>query len=126
MSDTTPHDADAELATLGSVMLDADTALPVLERAGIGAKHFYDLRHRRVFEACLALRAEGKPVCLPSLLPLVKDRSATDWRSLLLAAESSSPSAHAATFYVERLVDAHQRRVVLDVSRRLAISRGLA
>ncbi len=115
-----PHDAEAEMATLGSVLLDADTALPVLERAGIGPKHFHDLRHRRIIEACIALRADGKPVCLPSVLARAKDRSATDWRSLLLAAESASPSAMAAAFFVDRLADAHQRRAALDVSRRLA------
>lgn len=120
MSDTLPpHDCEAELVALGCLLLDADTAAPILERDGIGPAHFYDLRHRRIFVACQALRAEGKPVSSPACLARVKDNSATDWRGLLSGAEASTPSAHSVVFYLDKLVDLHRRRVALDVARRI-------
>ena len=117
---TIPHDAEAELAVVGGLLLDADVAAPILEREGIGPAHFYDLRHRRAFEACQTLRGEGKPVVLPAVLARVKDKSATDWRTFLASAENATPSAHSVIFYVEQLIDQHHRRTALDVSRRIA------
>lgn len=61
-----PHDLDAERALLGGLMAAADlqgTELPegTLEGLRLPPEAFYDLRHRRIYEAMLALHARGKP-----------------------------------------------------------------
>lgn len=56
-----PHDADAELATLGSILLDAEIALPQITAILKPSDYFID-RHRWVYMAALALRDRGEPV----------------------------------------------------------------
>jgi replicative DNA helicase len=55
-----PHDLDAEAAVLSAVMVDPQAFDKVYER--LRPEHFYSEAHRRIFEACANLHADGKPI----------------------------------------------------------------
>jgi replicative DNA helicase len=55
-----PHDLDAEAAVLSAVMLDPLALDKVNEF--LRPENFYSEAHRRIFEACVELSSEGKPV----------------------------------------------------------------
>ncbi len=67
-----PHDLDAEAAVLSAVLIDPvafdkvqDFLLP---------EHFYSERHRRIFEACVELKAVGAPVDIVQVGSWLKSR----------------------------------------------------
>jgi replicative DNA helicase len=55
-----PHDLDAEAAVLSSVMIDPNAFDRVQDF--LKPEHFYSEAHRRIFEACVELKASGQPV----------------------------------------------------------------
>lgn len=67
-----PHDLDAEAAVLSAIMVDPLALDRVLEF--LKPDHFYSEAHRRVYEACTTLRAEGKPVDLIQVGSWLKSR----------------------------------------------------
>ena len=66
-----PCDVEAEGATLGAVLLDP-VSMGRVETL-LKPDHFYAEAHRRVFEACVSLRAEGQPVDLVMVLNRLND-----------------------------------------------------
>ena len=55
-----PHNNDAEISTLGAVLLDSNVFGDVAEI--IGADDFYAESHKEIFRAMLDLQAKGEPV----------------------------------------------------------------
>ena len=55
-----PHDLDAEAAVLSAVMIDPNAFDRVQDF--LKPDHFYSEAHRRIFEACVELKATGQPV----------------------------------------------------------------
>lgn len=56
-----PHDAEAELATLGAILLDAEIALPLVTPI-LKPSDFYIVKNRWVYEAILSLRERGESI----------------------------------------------------------------
>lgn len=56
---TPPHDADAEAALLGSILLDSSRMAVVTPL--LSCDDFYLTKNRRLYEACLALWSKGTP-----------------------------------------------------------------
>jgi len=67
-----PHDLDAEAAVLSAVMIESLSLDKVLEF--LKPEHFYSEAHRRIFEACVELKREGKPVDVVQVGTWLKDR----------------------------------------------------
>jgi replicative DNA helicase len=67
-----PHDLDAEAAVLSAVMIDSLSLDKVLEF--LKPEHFYSEAHRRIFEACVELKHESKPVDVVQVGTWLKDR----------------------------------------------------
>jgi replicative DNA helicase len=67
-----PHDLDAEAAVLSAVLIDSLSLDKVLEF--LKPEHFYSEAHRRIFEACVELKREGKPVDVVQVGTWLKDR----------------------------------------------------
>ena len=65
-----PHDVDAEAAVVSAVLVDP-AALPKVP--WLRPEHFYSEAHRRIFEAAVALQAEGKPVDAVLVLTWLRD-----------------------------------------------------
>ncbi|HWA51706.1 MAG TPA: replicative DNA helicase [Patescibacteria group bacterium] len=55
-----PHSNDAEISVLGALLLDKDAIIEVAEI--IRGEHFYDDRHKEIFEAIVALYEERAPI----------------------------------------------------------------
>jgi replicative DNA helicase len=67
-----PHDLGVEAAVLSAVMLDPLALDKVCEF--LKAEHFYSEAHRRIFESCIELSAEGKPVDVIQVATWLRDR----------------------------------------------------
>ena len=118
-----PHSLEVELGIIGCFLTDAAVALAAIESSGVHASQFYDLRHSRAFNECVAMHADGKTVTVITVLPRLKNSSqanATDWLALLNGAADECISAHACGTLCDELVDLHRRRVALDLARRIA------
>ena len=61
-----PHSEDAERATLGAILLDADATLPDAI-AELAPESFYKIVHQTIFKTMLALYDERKPVDMVSV-----------------------------------------------------------
>lgn len=70
-ADLPPHDLEAERAVLACVLVDA-AALD--EMPTLAAEHFYSEAHRRIFEACRALRDEARTIDLVTVASWLRDR----------------------------------------------------
>lgn len=55
-----PHSIDAEISILGAILLDKDAIIDVAEF--LRPEHFYDDRHKEVYEAILSLYEERIPI----------------------------------------------------------------
>lgn len=69
---TPPHDLGAEQAVLSASMLDQSALDWVL--GFLRPEHFYSEVHRRVFEACVELRAKSEPVDSTQVATWLKSR----------------------------------------------------
>ncbi|MEO7110802.1 MAG: DnaB-like helicase N-terminal domain-containing protein, partial [Polyangiaceae bacterium] len=67
-----PHDLDAEAAVLSAILIDAGALDRVLEF--LKPEHFYSEAHRRIYEACIELRAVGQPVDVVQVGTWLKNR----------------------------------------------------
>ncbi len=67
-----PHDLYAEAAVLSAVMVDPLALDKVCEF--LKAEQFYSEAHRRIFEACIELSSEGRPVDVVQVATWLKDR----------------------------------------------------
>lgn len=97
-----PHNLEAERSLLGSMMLSNDA---IRAAAGVDAADFYAPAHARVFEAILALHAEG---AIPDPV-VVADRVEVDKAELLRWLAETPASANAAA-YARIVVDAARHR----------------
>ncbi|MHA0036627.1 replicative DNA helicase [Deinococcus sp. PESE-13] len=72
-----PHSLEAEIAVLGSIMLDNDV-LDSDAMQGFTSGMFYREGHRKLFEAMTALRAKGDPIDLVTMQELMVRQGTLD------------------------------------------------
>jgi len=109
-----PHDLDAEIAVLGSVLLDNATLAAV--RAVIKADDFYSPDHQAIFSAMEAMADEGKPVDAVTLAAKLREQGDLEdvgGTAYLTTILEKTPSAANAEFYARIVADAAGRRRVL-------------
>lgn len=63
-----PQSIEAEQAVLGAVLTDSDKLGEIVEALGNKTKVFYDYAHQKIFDACLALQRENKPIDIITLV----------------------------------------------------------
>jgi len=68
-----PHSKEAEAALLGCVLLDAAMVMPAIQKLVGIDNPFYVVAHRTVWEACVAMEREARPIELITLLQRVRD-----------------------------------------------------
>jgi len=68
-----PHDDQAERSVIASVLLDGSVLDEVQDILPDGAA-FYADAHRRIYDACLEVRAKGRPVDVTTVATLLNDR----------------------------------------------------
>lgn len=108
-----PHDDDAEMAVLGGMLMSSDAVGEVSEI--IEVTDFYQPRHQTIFDAVVALFADGQPVDAVLVANELQKNSeldkigGVDYLHSLVAAV---PTAANATYYAEIV---HQRAILRNV-----------
>lgn len=116
-----PADRDAEMSTLGSMLLDA----AVIEPVSIvlpDSDAFYDIEHRIIYQALLALHNRNKPIDIIVVQDYLRRHHVLEkiggWEYLLTLSESS-PSPVNAVFYAEVVAEKAVRRKAIHAARNL-------
>lgn len=105
MSDTgriPPHNADAEKSVLGSIILDKNALIEVLEV--LKPDDFYSQMHKEIYEAIIELYRKNEPVDILTLAEELKKRKALEMiggRAYLGHLSSSVPSTSNVAYYAK-------------------------
>ena len=104
-----PQSMDAEMAVLGSMLLDRDAISHAIEI--LGASHFYRDAHKKIYSAVLKLHDENKAVDLITLIEELKKTNSLDevgGPAYITSLASSVPTAanlvHYAKIVKEKMV----------------------
>lgn len=114
-----PHNTEAEIAVLGSILLDPTAALDVATRALNFAGSFYHAAHQEIFQALLALGIEGtrQAIDLVTVSDMLEKRGkleAVGGRAYLGQINHSVPTAANIEYYVDIV---HQNAVLRRLIR---------
>ena len=96
-----PQNLEAEMAVLGSMLLDEDAISVASEMLDSGS--FYKDSHRKIFEAIISLYSANKPVDLITLTDALKKEETLEeigGASFLTALANSVPTAANISHYV--------------------------
>lgn len=67
-----PHSIEAEISVLGALLLDKDAIIAIAE--AVEPDHFYDERHKMIFQAILDLYEERSPIDLLTVTEALKTK----------------------------------------------------
>jgi hypothetical protein len=119
---TFPHSPEIELGVLGCIVLDAPYCFGILEARGIAPAHFYDLRYQALFRLMLKMRKAGEPIDTQTFFLRAQEKGLAKTPEdihLLTTLADNTPSATHLEWFLPQLIEAQNRRLTLDVSRRL-------
>lgn len=108
-----PHDDDAEMAVLGGMLMSSDAVGEVTEI--IDVSDFYQPRHQTIFDAVVALFANGQPVDAVLVANELQKNNELDkvgGVDYLHSLVASVPTAANATYYADIV---HQRALLRNV-----------
>lgn len=114
-----PHDLDAEGAVLSAVMLDPSALAKVPE---LRPEHFYSEAHRRIFEACIAVAANGEPLDAVTVHAWLKSRgrvASVGGMGYLAEILAASPVVANVSAHAETVLERWRRRDLLARTRRV-------
>lgn len=97
-----PHNIDAEISLLGSLLLDGSTMDRVADT--VGKDDFYKNEHRIIYEAMLDLFTHQKPIDILSVSSVLQEKAALNeagGSSYLTNLVNSVPTASSAGYYAE-------------------------
>lgn len=115
-----PHNLDAEVSVLGSMLLSKDAIAEVSEI--VKAEDFYRGAHRTLFEAISALYDRGEPVDAVTLGDELEARGRLDSVGGVVAISdllSRVPTAANAAYYARIVADQAVRRRLIDAGTRI-------
>lgn len=120
MSETVPHDADAERALLGAALMTKEAAELLARQTN--PSDFYVPAHSRLRSAIVDLVEAAQPIDPVTVAAQVARSGALDpatTKKLVLQVQASCPSAGNAQAYLKEVRDYGRRRRGLDLSRQL-------
>jgi len=104
-----PHSLEAEQGVLSCILQAPDECVPeCINRMLAGSECFYDLRHRTIYEACLAMYDLRQPVEIITLMQWLKDRQQLEAVGGLVYLSSlvdAAPSAANIEYYTEIILE---------------------
>ena len=115
-----PQNIDAEKSVIGSVMLDKDAIVKIAEF--LKAEHFYDDRHRSVFEVILELYDNREPIDIVTVPDKLKKRGElkrVGGVSYITELLNDTPSAANVESHGKLVRDAYVRRQMIRLSSEL-------
>jgi replicative DNA helicase len=120
-AESMPHSIEAEQQLLGAILINND----VYDRVAnlIGAKHFYDPVHARIFETAATRIAKGNlasPVTLKAFLEDDEGLQALGGSAYLVRLAGAAISAFAARDYAQMIHDMAIRRELIGLGHEIA------
>ena len=112
-----PHDAEAEQAVLGAILIDKDAIISVSQL--IDADHFYDDRHKEIYDAMNTLYEERKPIDLLTLTDYLKKKKKYDkvgGSAYLSSLTNVVPTAANSEYYAGIIREKYVRRSLIQIS----------
>ena len=119
---TPPHNAEAEQAVLGAILLGAtgrhnDRVLDLCQTGGITPESFYDPRNREIYTAIREMALLSKPVdslTVSEKLRVEGKLDAVGGGAYLQALMERTPTTAHAEYYISLVKEKHLRRVMID------------
>jgi replicative DNA helicase len=125
-----PHDLDAEAAVLSAIMLSVVDGVTITESVvdacvdvGLRPESFYSEANKRVFEAALALHAEGKPTDVVMLGNWLKSRdriSQIGGMAYLSETLNAAPAVVSVRKYAQLVVEKWRVRRLIATCQKIA------
>ena len=115
-----PHSADAEVSVLGALLLDRDAIISVAEF--LYPEHFYDERHKNVFESMLELYEERTPIDVLTVSERLKKKKVLKELggvSFLAELANKVPTAAHVEHYGKIVKDQATKRSLMGAASRL-------
>jgi replicative DNA helicase len=112
-----PHDEEAEQAVLGAILIDKDAIISVSQL--IDADHFYDERHKEIYDAMNSLYEERKPIDLLTLTDYLKKKKKYDkvgGSAYLSSLTNVVPTAANSEYYAGIIREKYVRRSLIQIS----------
>jgi replicative DNA helicase len=115
-----PHNEEAEVSVLGSMLIDKDaifTVAPILQ-----PEHFYKDSHRFIFEAILDLYEEREPIDLVTLADRLKRKKRLKkigGNTYLASLVEKVPTSAHAEMYAKIIKDAATKRALITAASKL-------
>ena len=97
-----PQNLEAEQAVLGSILLESETLLTVMER--LRTEDFYSVAHQRIYDAMISLAEEGQPLDLITLTARLRDLNQLEevgGASYLVRLTGAVPTAANVEYYAQ-------------------------
>ena len=112
-----PHDEEAEQAVLGAILIDKDAIIAVSQI--ISSDHFYDERHKEIYDAMNSLYEERKPIDLLTISDALKKRKKYDkvgGSAYLSSLTNVVPTAANSEYYAGIIREKYVRRSLIQLS----------
>lgn len=117
-----PHSIEAEQGVLGSMLISpADAIAACIEKITSG--HFYDPRHRMIFEVVIELYKSGEAIDLITVTQALRDRNllaAVGGASYVTSLFTFVPTAANVAYYVDIVGDQKRLRDGMQIGAQLA------
>mgnify|MGYP001596582931 CR=1 FL=1 len=115
-----PHSTDAEISVLGALLLDKDAVIAIVEF--LKGEHFYDDRHKEIFEAILSLYEDRTPVDFLTVSERLKKRKRLKMiggSSYLAELANKVPTAAHVEHYGKIVKDLATKRALMSAASKL-------
>ena len=112
-----PNSLDAERSALGAALLSKNALFDVVEN--VKARDFYDVNHREIFEAILALSRRNAPVDALTVSEELKTRGTLEMvggRAYVASLSSNTPTTANAEEYAKIIAQKASTRRLIEVS----------
>jgi replicative DNA helicase len=116
-----PHNIDAEMAVLGSMLIDQDVIAEAIET--LDEAHFYKDSHRKIFSAVVKLFDENKGVDLVTLIEELKRTGSLDslgGPSFITGLASSVPTSANFVHYANIIKEKKLLRKLISAATQIA------
>lgn len=118
-----PHNDEAEVATLGALLLDSDSLSTVLQY--LRAEDFYKTRHQKIFQGIINLFQNGEAIDLITLTEELRSRSALETcggGSYISSLTSAVPTSANIEYYARIVQGCSIRRNLLKIANEIVAS----
>lgn len=112
-----PHDVDAELATLGAILLDWTSANEVISK--LNSEDFYVLQNKIVFKALVSLCRKNVQVDVFTLIDELRRTGELDkvgGEAYIASLTNTVPSSANIDYYAKLVLDKSRRRNLIKIS----------